>query len=140
MLTIKISPFSSHSISSTTYIEFSIELERSKGYENSLFVPILQNDTFPALSPIATIDVISSFHLYNLGLNLQQLIDVQCPMKIFFVLKSLVRDKFIDTLILLSSSDGHTKLLKSGDHEGIRTYFMGLIFRPYGDSLTDLYF
>jgi len=89
---------------------------------------------------MATIDVIYPFHLYNFGLNLQQLIDVQCPIKRFFVLKSLVLDKLIARLIRLSSKEGHTKLLKSGDHAGTRIYLIGFIFNPSGESLTDLYF
>lgn len=85
-------------------------------------------------------EVTSPFHWYSLGLNLQQLIEVQCPMKMFFTLKSLVRDKFIAMFILLSSNEGQIKLLYSGDHDGVRTYFIGFIFKPYGERLTDLYF
>jgi hypothetical protein len=140
MLTIRISPFSSHSISSTTYIEFYNELESSNGSEYSCLLPILQNETFPALSPIATIAVTYPFQRYSFGLNLQQLIDAQCPMKMFFVLKSLVLERFIATLILLSSKEGQTKLLKSGDHDGVRTSLIGFILNPSGESLTDLYF
>ncbi len=115
-------------------------MDNKSGSGKSDLVPILQKDTLPALSPIATIDVISPFHLYSFGLNLQQLIEVQCPMNMFLVLKSFVLDKFIAKFILLSSKDGHTKLLKSGDHAGILTYFMGFIFSPYGESFIDLYF
>ncbi len=84
--------------------------------------------------------VTSPFHRYNFGLNLQQLIDVQCPMKMFLVLKSLVRDRLMATLIRLSSKEGQMKLLKSGDQDGVRTYLMGFILSPSGESLTDLYF
>lgn len=83
--------------------------------------------------------VISPFHLYNFGLNLQQLIDVQWPIKIFFDLKSFVRDRFMAMFILLSSSEGHMKLLYSGDHDDWRVSFIGFILKPYGDNLIDLY-
>ncbi len=74
------------------------------------------------------------FHLYNLGLNLQQLIGVQCPIKIFLTLKSLLLDKLIAIFIRLSSKDGHTKKLKSGDQQGVLIYFIGFIFTLEGDK------
>jgi hypothetical protein len=96
-------------------------------------------ETLPILSPIAKILTISVLYLYNFGLNLQQLIALECPINIFFISKSSFLERFTATFNLLSSRLPITKLLKSGDQSPERIYRIGFNFTFEGDKRMIFY-